>query len=338
MILKNETHILKRMNIFLWPLSFLFLLMPFIFYFLLPAKKEDFSGVALKVPFFKKVQTYAVATQKSEQKKSPRFFIVMAWILLTLAAARPIWYPNTAPQSLDARNIVLSLDVSESMSEEDFLQNGHAVSRLEAVKNVVNDFLNARKKDNIGFVLFGNEAYTYAPLSYDKKTLKNLLDEIGLGIAGKMTALGDGLALGIQTALKVPAKSRIVILLSDGYANAGVISVNKAIELAQKNNVKVYTIGVGTKESEFVTPFGLSISAPSTLDEQTLKFIATQTKGKYFLAQSTDELKEIYQIINQLETDKTQTYNVKPRKELFYIPLFIGMIFLALAFMKRRLA
>lgn len=324
------------MNIFLWPLSFLFLLLPFIIYFFLPAKKENTNVAALKVPFFRKIQAYGIIQSDTSTRMGIKILLTLSWILFVVAAARPVLYSDTSAYPLHARNIVLSLDVSESMSEEDFLQENKPVSRLTAVKNVVNDFLTKRKEDNIGLVLFGNEAYTYAPLSYDKETLKSLLDEIGLGIAGKMTALGDGLALGVQTALKVPAKSRIVILLSDGYANTGVISVNQAINLAQKNNVKVYTVGVGAKETEFIGPFGMRIPAPTTLDERTLKTIANKTGGKYFLAQSTEELKEIYKIINLLETEKTKEYTFRPRKELFYIPLFFGMLFLLIALIKRR--
>jgi len=184
--------------------------------------------------------------------------------------------------------------------------------------------------------LFGNEAYTYAPLSFDKTTLKSLLDEIGIGIAGNMTALGDGLALAVQTALKVPAKSQIVILLSDGYANTGVVSVPQAIDLAKRNNVKVYTIGIGSPEEVVQNFYGLKIPTQSTLDEKTLQAIATQTGGQYFLAKTTSNLQNIYKVIDNLEQEEINLQSFKPRKELFFIPLFLGVICLFIILMKRR--
>ena len=324
------------MSIFIWPLSFLFLLLPIIVYFTLPAVKENSNLYALKIPFFKRIESFSNTSTKTTPSKSVRFFLVLGWILFTLATARPVWYPNTSETPLHARNIVLSLDVSESMSEKDFQLGTEAVTRLTAVKKVVTNFLNKRENDNIGFVLFGNEAYTYAPLSFDKTTLKSLLDEIGIGIAGNMTALGDGLALAVQTALKVPAKSQIVILLSDGYANAGVVSVSEAINIAKRNNVKVYTIGIGSGEQVVQSFYGLQIQTPTTLDEKTLKQIATQTGGQYFLAKTTSSLQDIYKVIDSLEKEEVTIQSYKPRKELFFIPLFLGLLCLFIALMRRR--
>ena len=324
------------MSIFIWPLSFLFLLLPIIVYFTLPPVKENSNLYALKIPFFKRLTSFSNTSTKTTYSKSIRFFLVLSWILFTLAAARPVWYPKVSDSPLHARNIVLSLDVSESMSEKDFQLGTEPVSRLTAVKKVVTNFLNERESDNIGFVLFGNEAYTYAPLSFDKTTLKSLLEEIGIGIAGNMTALGDGLALAVQTALKVPAKSQIVILLSDGYANTGVVSVPEAIKLAKRNDVKVYTIGIGSNEQIVQNFYGLQVPTPSTLDEKTLKQIASQTGGQYFLAKTTSSLQDIYKVIDNLEKEEISTQSYKPRKELFFIPLFLGLLCLFIALMKRR--
>lgn len=324
------------MSIFIWPLSFLFLLLPFIVYFTLPPVKESSNLYALKIPFFKRIKSFEQISSKETHSKSSRFFLILMWLFFTTAAARPVWYPSVSDTPLQARNIVLSLDVSESMSAQDFQLGTADVTRLTAVKKVVTDFLNKRENDNIGFVLFGNEAYTYAPLSFDKTTLKSLLDEIGIGIAGNMTALGDGLALAVQTALKVPAKSQIVILLSDGYANTGVVSVPQAIDLAKRNNVKVYTIGIGSPEEMVQNFYGLKIPTQSTLDEKTLQAIATQTGGQYFLAKTTNNLQNIYKVIDNLEQEEINLQSFKPRKELFFIPLFLGVICLFIILMKRR--
>lgn len=322
------------MNIFIWPFAFLFLLLPVFVYFTFPQVKEESKFYALKIPFFERIKACGASISYGKNSKRGRFFFIFAWILLTIASARPVWYPNASETPLNAKNIVLSLDVSESMAEEDFQIGTTFVDRLTAVKKVVTDFLNKREKDNIGFVLFGNAAYTYAPLAFDKKTLQTLLDEIGIGIAGNMTALGDGLALGVQTALKVPAKSQIVILLSDGYANAGSISVKQAIDIAKRNNIKVYTIGIGAKE-QTQNFYGMKVAVPTTLDEKTLQKIATETGGQYFLAETTQNLQDIYKIIDELEQDSTSNQYLRPRKELFYIPLFLGLLFLLIGFIWR---
>lgn len=324
------------MSIFLWPFSFLLLFLPFAVRLLLPSQENQQYTMALRVPFFERVKSYAVK-ESSRTVSKGRFFLILAWVCFVIAAARPVWYsePTSVPQK--ARNIVLALDVSDSMKEQDFDIKGKPVTRLAMVKAVVDDFLKNRLQDNIGLVLFASEAYTYAPLSFDNKTLRQMLKEVGFGIAGQMTAIGDGLAMSVQNAVKVPAESRIVILLSDGYANAGSISVAEAVKLAQKQNVKVYTIGVGS-EPQFVQDlFGTSLINPaSDLDERMLMEIAQQTGGNYFRAKSTEDLKQIYILIDQLEKTPQNTLSIRPRKELFYFPLLAGMFFLLIAWLKWR--
>lgn len=324
------------MDIFIWPLSFLFLLLPPVVYFLLPPKNESQNVQALKMPFFEEIK-FLKSTQKQtlSPKKRKAVLLSLAWIFFVLAAARPVFYSSFKTIPLETRNIILALDVSGSMKETDFIVNNKQTDRLTAVKNVVDNFLTNRPDDNIALVLFADEAYTYAPLSYDKKTLKSLLAEINHGIAGNMTAMGDGLALAVQNAIKVPAKSQIIILLSDGEASSGLVGLKEAVQLAKENNVKVYTIGIGHPENYQVV-FGMKVPVPSTLDEQTLQLIAKETGGEYFLAENTDTLKKIYQKIDALEKGKTNNKTVKPRKELFFIPLLIAMIFLFFALTKRR--
>lgn len=324
------------MDIFIWPLSFLFLLLPPAVYFFLPEKKKTLKTQALKIPFFNQIKVLKKTTNTSQKNnKTALILLSVSWIFLVLAAARPVWYSSIKTLPLETRNIILSLDVSGSMKEQDFTIKGEKVDRLSAVKWVVDDFLTTRQNDNIALVLFADEAYTYAPLSYDKKTLKALFNEINHGIAGNMTAMGDGLALAIQNAIKVQAKSRIVILISDGEASPSLVGLKEAIDLAKKHDVKVYTIGIGNPEN-YQQVFGMKVPIPTTLDEQTLKLIATKTGGEYFLAENTDTLQKIYQKIDELEKDKSKDTMVKPKKELFFIPLFIGLLFLFFALIKRR--
>ena len=174
-------------------------------------------------------------------------------------------------------------------------------------------------------------------MSPDTATLRSLLSEIGVGIAGTQTAMGDALALAVQAATTVPAQSRIVILMSDGNANAGSVSVDEALGLAQKAGVKIYTIGIGTDPQTLRGMFGINrLNSSLDLDEQTLKRVSGTTGGKYFLVHSSNELKQVYDIINQLETAATKDLSLRPRQELFYIPALIGMGLWFLAFCKRR--
>lgn len=324
------------MSIFLWPFAFLFLILPFAVRFFLPPQENQGSVQALRVPFFERVKSFTTVGQTIVVHQE-RKWLVLAWVLFVLAAMRPVWYDKQVPLPQEARNIVLDIDVSGSMQETDFDLNGKPVSRLSMVKAVVDDFLKKREQDNVGLVLFGSEAYTYVPLSFDKKTAQALLKEVAVGMAGEMTAIGDGLAMGVQNAIKVPAQSRVIVLLSDGYANAGVVSVSEALSLAKKNNVKVYTIGVGSDIKEVDSFFGTSLINPAAdLDEKTLSEIANQTGGQYFRAKSTDDLKQIYSIIDKLEKSPQKELTVRPQKELFYLPLIGGLFFLALAWLNRR--
>lgn len=265
-----------------------------------------------------------------------RIFLILAWLFFVLTAARPVWFDEQARIPQEARNIILALDVSDSMRERDFDLNGNSISRLATVKAVVDDFLQQRTQDNVGLVLFGSEAYTYSPLSFDNKTLRQMLKEIGFEIAGQMTAMGDGLALSVQNAVKVPAESRIVILLSDGYANAGSVSVSEALNLAQKQNVKVYTIGIGSEPRVVQDFLRQTVMNPAVdLDEKTLSEIARQTGGQYFRVTSTKDLQEVYALIDRLEKVPQEVLTIRPRKELFYFPLLMGMFFLLMAWLKR---
>lgn len=325
------------MNIFEYPEIFLLLLLPFIVYYLLPKKNkvEQQNIYALRLPFFQRVAPFVKPLATNEANLKSKIFVSLAWLFLITAAAKPVWYLQENKMPLKARNIVLSLDVSDSMKEEDFFMGNNPIPRLMIVKKVVTDFFEKRKDDNIGLVLFGDEAYTYAPLSYDKKTLKTLLDEIGFGMAGSRTAMGDGLALAIQTALKVKAESRIVILLSDGYTNAGRVGLDEAVEIAQKNNVKVYSIGLGGAPIEQQV-FGFSVPVETTFDEKSLQYVADQTGGKYFKASTTKDLEGIYNTIDALEKEDGKEKSLQPKRDLFFIPLAISMLFLFFAIINRR--
>ena len=334
-----KPSILNIMSIFIWPWAVLLILLPIFTRYILPAKRIETNAisVALRVPFFHRLSSFLTPARLSGGKRIA-LLLSLSWIFFIIACMRPVKFDDAIVLPREARNIMLTIDVSGSMAEQDFDLQGQPVTRLKMVKSVVNDFIQKRPDDNLGLVIFGSEAYLYTPLSFDKKTLRSLFDEVSIGIAGEQTAIGDAIAKAVEGVSAAPADSRIVILLSDGYSNAGVVSVNEAIELAKKQNVKVYTIGVGSNQKTVQSFFGTFAVNPSlNLDEATLQEIARQTGGRYFRAKTTSELNDIYNAINALEQVDSETLSVRPQTELFFIPLLISMILLlSAAILKRR--
>lgn len=324
---------------FVWPFAFFLIAVPVLVRLFIMASKESGENlsVALRVPFFNRTGRFEATTAVYLPSKTVGVLLSIAWAFFVLACMRPIAFLDTAPIDRRARNIMLVVDTSGSMNQEDFLVQETPVSRLYIVKQVVDGFIKNRPEDNLGLVIFGSEAYTYAPLSFDKQTLRSLFSEINAGIAGETTAIGDALTMAVQDVSGVPNDSKIVILLSDGYDNASVVPVEKALEIAKKQNVKVYTVGVGSDVQMANTFMGLVPVNPSAdLDEKVLKRIAKQTGGKYFRAKSTKQLQEVYEDINSLERVKAEDITARPRVELFYLPLLIAMGFLLAAFTQKR--
>ena len=320
---------------FLWPFVVLLLPLPWLVRRVLSPVSEDFrqSG-AIKVPFFNRLKK--ISGTKAGGTKSSLLWPLLTWGCIIVAGMRPVWLGAPIPVQNNARNIMLALDVSGSMAEEDFDLKGRPVTRLDMLKALTDDFVSSRMGDNVGLVIFGSEAYVYAPLSPDIKTLRELNSEIGIGIAGQQTAIGEALALATQNSASVPAESRIVILMSDGYANAGSVSVDDGLKLAQNQGIKVYTVGIGSSAKVVQDFFGMVQVNPSLdLDEETLQKIALETGGKYFRAKTTKDLAEIYETINELEPVEQNEQFISPRKELFYWPLLAGMIFFLMAVRRR---
>lgn len=324
----------------MWPFAFFLISLPVLTRVLLVAHlNEEHKNIsALRVPFFDRIGGFG-------RFAMPNFSFLRglllwaAWAFFVLAAMRPIAYQDTLPLPHEARNIMLAIDVSGSMGEKDYDINGLSVSRLSMFKTVVNDFIKNRADDNIGMVVFGSEAFAYAPLSFDKKTLHDLFGEVELGIAGEQTAIGDAVALSVQGVQNAPQDSRIVILLSDGSSNAGSVSVAQAIGLAKKSGVKVYTVGIGADQKMIQSLMGmLMLGGGSDLDEKTLQAIANETGGKYFRATSTSELQEIYQTIDALERVQSDELIARPRTELFYMPLMVCLVCLFGAVLLKRRA
>ncbi len=287
---------------------------------LLPAEQA-----ALKVPFlddFAADRTQAV----SQSHQWPLHLAILAWLLLVIASMRPQWLGEPIEQTISGRDLMLAIDLSGSMEEQDFVINKQPVDRLTAAKWVAGDFIARRAGDRIGLILFGTQAYLQTPLTFDRKTVKTLLEESAIGLAGDNTAIGDAIGLAVKRLQKQPAGSRVLILMTDGANTAGEVSPLKAAELAADNHLKIYTIGIGADELIVRSLFGAQKVNPSRdLDEKTLLDIAQKTGGRYFRARNTRELDNIYMLLDQLEPVNKDSQFFRPRRELFFWPLGLAL-------------
>ena len=257
--------------------------------------------------------------------KIPPAFRAGCLILLVLAAARPQLYNVSREIRSPGVDIMLCLDTSGSMQALDFQINDQPVSRLTAVKKVVSDFIKKRDMDRIGLVVFGEEAFTQSPLTMDKGLLLGLVDKMEIGMAGDRTAIGSAIAIGGKRLKDLKAKSRILILLTDGRHNAGELTPEQAAEAVSAFGVKIYAIGVGGKGPapfKVKTFFGTRVVHQRVdLDEETLKRVAAIGGGRYFRAADSERLSEIYDIIDREEKTEVKVKEFFHFQELF--PYFL---------------
>jgi Ca-activated chloride channel family protein len=307
-----------------WPWILLALPLPLLARAMLsPATESQEAG--LKVPSF---EGFAVLTNRarSEQLMNWRVWVAgIAWILLVLAAARPERIGDEIDVPVSGRNLMLAVDLSGSMDAKDFELASRRVDRLTATKAVASDFIERRKGDRIGLILFGERAYLQVPLTLDRETVKILLLEAFIGLAGEKTAIGDAITLAVKRIhdQEAAGDEQVLILLTDGANTAGEIDPLKAAELAQQIGLRIYTIGIGAEE--MVVPSitgGLRRVNPSTdLDEATLTAIADLTGGRYFRAKDTAGLQDIYRLLDELEPVDEPEAGFRPVKSLYYLPL-----------------
>lgn len=253
--------------------------------------------------------------------------MLLMWLLLVVALARPQQVGEQVQLPVTGRDLLLAVDISPSMDEQDMVLQGRGINRLQAVKRVVDDFIQHRKGDRLGLLLFGTEPYIQAPLTFDLATVRTLLDEAGIGMAGRATAIGDAIGLAVKRLRDRPQEQRVVILLTDGANTAGEITPDKATEIAAAAGVRLYTIGIG---AETMVQRGLlgsrRVNPSRDLDEDLLKRMAQQTGGEYFRARSLPELALIYESINQLEPIELEGRHYRPVTELYVWPAGMAVI------------
>ncbi len=254
--------------------------------------------------------------------------------LLILALSRPQFGEQKINVSTEGVNIILALDLSESMRALDFKKEGRIITRLEAVKNVVLDFILKREGDRIGMVVFGSNAFTQLPLTRDYNTIAFILDRLRIGAAGPKTAIGDAIGISLKRIEDIESKSNIIILLTDGKSNSGELSWQDAARIAAKRGVKIYTIGVGKKgKAPFLVEdlFGKRyVYQDVDVDLEALKTIADETNGDFFQAEDLKSLSRIYEMINNLEKTKIDVEKWMRYQELYIWFLVPGLFLLFL--------
>ncbi|MDY6840091.1 MAG: VWA domain-containing protein [Pseudomonadota bacterium] len=262
-----------------------------------------------------------------------QLLLFVIWALLVVALARPQHIGERVQMPVSGRDLMLVVDISPSMDEQDMVLQGRNINRLQAVKRVLDDFIARRQGDRLGLILFGTEPYVQAPLTFDIETVGTLMQEAGLGMAGRATAIGDAIGLATKRLRKRPQDQRVVVLLTDGANTAGEITPDKATEIAAAASIRLYTIGIGADSMVQRGLLGSRRVNPSRdLDENLLTRMAQQTGGEYFRARSLPELERVYQSIDQLEPIELEGKFYRPVTELYVWPaglaVFLWLILL----------
>ena len=324
---------------FAWPWAGVLVLVPLLIYRFAPAytRKQD---AALWVP---QLDAFAALPPAGSHAHASRLRFVLPgliWLLLVLACARPQWLGEPVRLPLAGRDLLMCVDLSGSMDTPDFVLHGRQVTRLSALQAVADDFIARRQGDRIGLILFGDQPYIQAPLTFDHQTVRQLLNEAVVGLAGKRTAIGDAIGLGVKRLREHAAarQSAVMILLTDGNNNSGALDVEQAAELAAAEHIRIHTIGIGAESME-VGGFILArtINPSADLDEQALRTIAATTGGTYFRARDTAELDDIYTQIDALEPVDSDVRYYRPFAELYVWPLGAALALLSLLLLRTNL-
>ena len=303
----------------LWPWALAIMPLPFFLRLILPRAKQT-NDAALQVPHLSDYQIGKNDAYVNKSSRWPLLLYTLTWVFLVIAVARPQWTGEPVELPVSGRDLMLAIDISKSMDHQ-IRHNSRSVSRITATKAVASSFIEKRVGDRIGLILFADQAYVQAPLTFDRTTVNILLQEAFTGLAGQATAIGDAIGLAVKRVskqrndktsstniLKNISDDRVLILLTDGVSNRGEITPLKAAELAAKKGLKIYTVGIGNRGSR-------------ELDEMTLQKIAQITGGQYFRAYTTADLVKIYSLLDQLEPVEKEVKSYRPIKALFHIPL-----------------
>lgn len=311
---------------FSYPWMFLLLLLPFLVHYLAPAYREP--RTAVKVPFLDLLsrltgQQQNQATALVRRTRLQKVQIVLVWLALVVALARPMWMDEPIVRDLPMRDLLVALDLSGSMETRDFTDESGAISdRLTAARQVLDEFLSRREGDRVGMIFFGSAAFVQAPFTEDLVVVRELLGEAQVRMLGPRTMLGDAIGVAIQLFERSEVDERVLIVLTDGNDTGSMVPPLRAAEIAADNGVTIHTVAMGDPEA----------AGEQALDEATLEGIAEVTGGQYFHAQDRQELEGIYQALDQLNPRKVESLSYRPEHELYFWPLGFALVLSLLFF------
>ncbi len=312
-------------------LFFLLVLIPVVFWYI---KEMHHSDASLQISSHRNLQMKQ-KTLKIKLLHVPFVLRCLAITMVVIALARPQASNSWRTESTEGIDIMLTLDISGTMMAEDLKPN-----RLEASKAVASEFILSRPNDNIGLVVFAGESFTQCPLTTDHAVLINLFNGVNYGLIEDGTAIGLGLANAVNRIKDSKARSKVIILLTDGSNNRGDIAPITAAEIAQSFGIRVYAIGVGSYGKVNIpvqTPMGLQYQLmDSEFDEKSLQNIATMTGGQYFRATNNNKLRSIYQEIDQMEKTKIDVREYNKKNEEFYIFAIVALLLLVAELLLRN--
>lgn len=289
---------------------------------LLPLQPRWTGRLALKIPGPDMHE--APTTFRRVVASVPLLMRMLGLVLLVLALARPRISSRDVQQTSDGLDIMMAIDTSGSMRQEDLSTRLNPVTRLQVAKGVLGEFIEGRPYDRLGVVVFGEDAFTQVPLTLDHETLQSVLRQVEIGIAGeRRTAVGTAIAVATKRLRELEAPSKILILLTDGRSNAGQLTPDEAAKIAATLDIKIYTIGVGRAQRGF-----FSLGGGDGLDEKTLTRIAEATGGRYFRATDARSLQRVYETIDELEPSPAEIDELTQHLELYPRVLIPGLLLL----------
>lgn len=292
--------------------------LPILIYWLLPPLR--LKSASLSIPNFKKVEEYTGEKPRESALIKRKgvikiLFLFIIWVLLLGAISSPQLVAEPELKVKTSRNFLIVADISFSMAQNDWVSNGQRVRRWDGVKSVMHDFIDKREGDRMGLIFFGSSAYIQAPFTPDLKTVDEMLEGADVGMAGQMTNIGKAIVKGIEMFDQDTIKTKVMLLLTDGIDAGTDILPLDAADLAKKDSIMVYTIGIGDPNS-----------GSSDLDEKTLEEISELTDAQYFRAIDSERLNEIYDELNRLEPIEFEEEEFKPKTLLYYYPLGLALI------------
>ena len=301
------------------PWVLLLLPAPLLVWLLLPAHRERQESV--RIPFFEEATAAAGRKPSSgavvlRLNWPQRILAPLAWALIVVAVARPVWVEDPIEKVQAARDLMLAVDLSQSMEARDFRDPaGSRLDRLEAVKLVLDDFISRRESDRIGLIVFGGQAFLQAPFTLDHQVSRELLAETRIGMAGPQTVIGDAIGLSLKAFEGSETPEKVLVLLTDGNDTGSRIPPQTAADLAAKQAIKIYTVAIGDPEAQ----------GEERVDLEALREITAATGGRAFRGEDREGLEGIYRELDALEPVEVETLSYRPRRPLYFWPLGLGV-------------